>query len=79
MLKKISNIGDCGIICDFGEEVNKKTNKEVIKLFNFILIWKNRRLKINTTNQNNLLFNVKSADSEKVHKSKSRKVNTDKL
>ncbi len=36
MLKKISNIGDCGISCDFGEEVNKETNKEVIKLFNFI-------------------------------------------
>jgi len=36
MLKKISNIGDCGITCDFGDEVNKKTNKEVIKLFNFV-------------------------------------------
>ena len=36
MLKKISNIGDCGISCDFGDEVNKKTSKEVIKLFNFI-------------------------------------------
>ena len=36
MLKKISNIGDCGITCDFGDEVNKETNKEVIKLFNFI-------------------------------------------
>ena len=36
MLKKISNIGDCGITCDFGEEVDKKTHKEVIKLFNFI-------------------------------------------
>ena len=36
MLKKISNIGDCGIACDFGEHVNKETNKEVIKLFNFI-------------------------------------------
>ena len=36
MLKKISNIGDCGITCDFGDEVNKKTNKEVIKFFNFI-------------------------------------------
>ena len=36
MLKKISNIGDCGITCDFGDEVSKKTNKEVIKLFNFI-------------------------------------------
>ena len=36
MLKKISNIGDCGITCDFGDDVDKKTNKEVIKLFNFI-------------------------------------------
>ncbi len=36
MLKKITNIGDCGIICDFGDEVNKETNKEVIQLFNFI-------------------------------------------
>ena len=36
MLKKISNIGDCGISCDFGDEVSKKTNFEVIKLFNFI-------------------------------------------
>ncbi len=34
MLKKITNIGDCGITCDFGDEVNKSTNKEVIKLFN---------------------------------------------
>ena len=44
-----------------------------------MLIWKNRILKINTKNQNNLLFNVQSADREKVHKIKSRKVNTDKL
>ena len=36
MLKKIKNIGDCGISCDFGDEVSKETNKEVIKLFNFI-------------------------------------------
>ena len=36
MLKKITNIGDSGITCDFGDEVNKNTNKEVIKLFNFI-------------------------------------------
>ena len=36
MLKKITNIGDCGITCDFGDEVNKNTNKEVIKLFKFI-------------------------------------------
>ena len=33
MYKKLSNIGDCGIICDFGDEVNKSINTEVIKLF----------------------------------------------
>ena len=32
MLKKITNVGDCGISCDFGEEVTKNTNTEVIKL-----------------------------------------------
>ena len=36
-------------------------------------------MKINITNQNNLLFNVKSADKEKVHKSKGRKENIDKI
>ena len=61
MLKKISNIGDCGIICDFGEEVNKKTNKEVIKLFNFIQeSIKSKRLKgiLNyTPSYNKLIIN----------------------
>ena len=37
MIKKISNIGDCGIACDFGEDVNKKVNSQVIKLFNYIM------------------------------------------
>jgi len=36
MLKKISNIGDCGIACDFGDEISKDTNKEVIKFFSFV-------------------------------------------
>ena len=36
MIKNISNLGDSALYCDFGEEVNKETNKEVIKLFNFI-------------------------------------------
>ena len=26
MIKKISNIGDCGIVCDFGDEVNREIN-----------------------------------------------------
>ena len=33
MIKKISNIGDSGIACDFGEDVDKKTNsKEAIRV-----------------------------------------------
>ena len=36
MIKKLSNIGDCGIVCDFGEEVNQKINAGVIKLFHHV-------------------------------------------
>ena len=36
MFEKLSNIGDCGIVCDFGEEVNQKINSDVIKLFHHI-------------------------------------------
>ena len=36
MIKKLSNIGDCGVVCDFGDEVNQKINTDVIKLFHFI-------------------------------------------
>ena len=61
MLKKISNIGDCGISCDFGDEVNKNTNKEVIKLFNFIReSVKNKKIKgiLNyTPSYNKLIIN----------------------
>ena len=35
MIKKLSNIGDCGIVCDFGDEVNRDINTGVIKLFNY--------------------------------------------
>ena len=36
MFKKLSNIGDCGIVCDFGEEVNQEINTSVIKLFHYV-------------------------------------------
>ena len=61
MLKKISNIGDSGITCDFGDEVNKKTNKEVIKLFKFVQeSIKNKKIKgiLNCTpSYNKLIIN----------------------
>jgi inhibitor of KinA len=36
MIKNISNLGDAAIYCDFGGEVNKKINSDVIKYFNTI-------------------------------------------
>jgi inhibitor of KinA len=36
MFKKLNNIGDCGIVCDFGDEVNRTINTSVIKLFHHI-------------------------------------------
>jgi len=36
MFKKLNNIGDCGVVCDFGDEVNRSANTSVIKLFNHI-------------------------------------------
>ncbi len=36
MIKNISNLGDAALYCDFGSEVNKKINLEVIKYFNSI-------------------------------------------
>ena len=36
MIKNISNLGDAALYCDFGSEVNKKINSEVIKYFKAI-------------------------------------------
>ncbi|MBA1338531.1 MAG: Allophanate hydrolase subunit 1 [Pelagibacterales bacterium] len=36
MFKKLNNIGDSAVVCDFGDEVNQAVNNRVIKLFNFI-------------------------------------------
>ena len=33
MLKNILNLGDAALYCDFGNEVNKETNSNVIKYF----------------------------------------------
>jgi KipI family sensor histidine kinase inhibitor len=36
MIKNISNLGDAALYCDFGDEVNKDINSEVIKFFKAI-------------------------------------------
>ena len=71
MFKKLSNIGDCGIVCDFGSEVNRSTNINVIKLFHHV---KKEVLKGNlngilnyTPSYNKLIINF---DLEKINSSK---------
>ena len=36
MIKNISNLGDAALYCDFGKEVNKETNTQVINYFKSI-------------------------------------------
>ena len=36
MIKNISNLGDAALYCDFGKEVNKETNTQVIRYFKSI-------------------------------------------
>ena len=36
MIKNISNLGDAAVYCDFGNEINKNINSEVIKYFKAI-------------------------------------------
>ena len=71
MFKKLNNIGDCGIVCDFGEEVNREINSNVIKLFHHV---KKEVLKGNlngilnyTPSYNKLIINF---DLEKINSSK---------
>ena len=71
MFKKLSNIGDCGIVCDFGNEVNRNININVIKLFHHV---KKEVLKGNlngilnyTPSYNKLIINF---DLEKINSSK---------
>ena len=37
MIKNISNLGDAALYCDFGKDVNKDTNTQVIKYFKGII------------------------------------------
>ena len=40
MIKNISNLGDAALYCDFGKDVNKEINSNVIKLFKTLKIKK---------------------------------------
>ena len=72
MFKKLSNIGDSAIACDFGDEVNQLVNNGVIKLFNFIK--KQSELKnikgitncVPSYNKLIITFNLQKTNSQKV-------------
>ena len=71
MFKKLNNIGDCGIVCDFGEEVSREINGNVIKLFHHIkkvVLQGNLHGILNyTPSYNKLIINF---DLEKINSSK---------
>ena len=56
MLKNISNLGDAALYCDFGMQVNKATNLEVIKYFNTIREKKIKGIKNLTPSYNKLII-----------------------
>ena len=72
MFKKLSNIGDSAIVCDFGDDVNHSINNRVIKLFNFIKKQSELKNIIGITNcapsYNKLIisFNLQKTNSKEV-------------
>ena len=71
MIKNISNLGDAALYCDFGKEVNRETNTQVIKYFKTIR--KKNILGVNniTPSYNKLII---SFDIKKINFNKLKKV-----
>ena len=71
MIKNISNLGDAALYCDFGKEVNRETNTQVIKYFKTIR--KKSILGVNniTPSYNKLII---SFDLKKINFNKLKKV-----
>jgi len=71
MIKNISNLGDAALFCDFGKEVNKETNTQVIKYFKTIK--KKNILGVNniTPSYNKLVI---SFDLKKINFNKLKKI-----
>ncbi len=72
MLKKLNNIGDSGVVCDFGDDVNRTINEEVIKLFHYfqkqISLGKMEGILNCTPSYNKLIinFDLKKINSKKI-------------
>ena len=89
MIKNIVNLGDAAIYCDFGNEVNKETNLNVIKYFKTI---KDKKLKgitnlspsynklivtfnLNETSFDKLSLDISNLDIKNVRENKCQKIN----
>ena len=51
MIKNISNLGDAALYCDFGDEVSKEINSNVIKYFNSIQGWRIEKISVDDENR----------------------------
>ena len=88
MIKNILNLGDAALYCDFGKEVNKSINSQVIKYFKTI---KEKKVKginnltpsynkliisydLKQTNFNKLKKNIENLDIEYSYKIKNKKL-----
>ncbi len=88
MIKNISNLGDTALYCDFGNEVNKSINSQVIKYFKTIKEKKLKGINNLTPSYNKLIisYDLKQTNFNKVKKNienlnieSSLKLNTKKL
>jgi len=88
MIKNISNLGDAALYCDFGIEVNKQINSEVIKYFNNIREKKIKGVNNLTPSYNKLIisydlkltnFKEVKDEIEKINESKTQKITNKKI
>jgi allophanate hydrolase subunit 1 len=70
MIKNISNLGDAALYCDFGDEVNKEINSDVIKYFNTIKENKIKGINNLTPSYNKLIisYDLKVTNFRKLNK-----------
>ena len=70
MIKNISNLGDAALYCDFGNEVNKSINSQVIKYFKTIKEKKFEGINNLTPSYNKLIisYDLKKTNFKEVKK-----------
>ena len=70
MIKNISNLGDAALYCDFGNEVNKSINSQVIKYFKTIKEQKPKGINNLTPSYNKLIisYDLKQTNFKEVRK-----------